>query len=324
MRRRDFISLVGGTALGWPLAARAERSLPVVGILHQGAPGDAKDFISSFRQGLRQSGYVEGQNLKFEFRWAEGRYDRLPGLAADLIRTNIAVIFAAYLPAALAAKSATTTIPIVFLSGSDPVEAGLLVSLNRPDGNVTGINIASMLGAKRLGLLNELMPKADLVAVLVNPNNRNAQAHIRDIQAAASALAQKIQIFGASSDGELETVFATLAQARPDALLVNPDTFLQDRRDRSIAWAARQRVPAMYYQREFVTAGGLMSYGTIDKDGFRLGGIYVGRILKGERPAELPVMQPTKFEFVINLVTAKALNLDIPPKLLALADEVIE
>jgi putative tryptophan/tyrosine transport system substrate-binding protein len=323
--RRDFITLLGAGAVAWPLAARAQQpGTPVIGVLHQGAPEANKEFIASFLQGLRQSGYVEGQNVKIEFRWAEARYDRLPGLAADLAHQNVAVMAAAYLPAALAAKSATRTIPIVFVSGSDPIETGLVANFNRPSGNVTGIVITAMLGAKRLELLRQLVPQADHIAVMANPTNRNTQAHIKDIQAAALTLAQKIQIFDVSSDSELETTFATLAQQRADALLVNPDTFLQDRRDQIIAWAAHHRVPAMYYQREFVTAGGLMSYGTPDKDGFRLAGIYAARLLRGEKPADLPVMQPTKFELIINLVTAKSLGLDIPPTLLALADEVIE
>jgi putative ABC transport system substrate-binding protein len=325
MRRREFISLTVGAAAGWPLAVRAQQpAMPVVGVLHQGAPEANREFIASFVQGLRQSGYVEGRNVKIEFRWAEAQYDRLPALATDLAHQNVTVMAAAYLPAALAAKSATSTIPVVFVSGSDPIEAGLVTNFNRPSGNVTGIVITAMLGAKRLELLRQLVPKADHIAILTNPTNRNTKAHVKDLRAAALALAQRIQIFSVSSDRELETTFATLAQQRADALLVSPDTFLQDRRDQIIAWAAHHRVPAMYYQREYVTAGGLMSYGTPDKDGFRLAGIYAARLLRQEKPADLPVIQPTKFELIINLVTANSLGLDIPPTLLALADEVIE
>ena len=325
MRRRAFITLLGGATAAWPLGARAQQAaMPVVGVLHQGAPEANRDFIGSFLQGLRQSGYVEGRNVKIESRWAEAHYDRLPALAADLAHQNVTVMVAAYLPAALAAKSATSTIPVVFVTGSDPIEAGLVTNFNRPSGNVTGIVITAMLGSKRLELLRQLVPNADHIAILANPTNRNTKAHVKDLQAAALALAQRIQIFSVSSDRELETTFATLAQQRTDALLVNPDTFLQDRRHQIIAWAAHHRVPAMYYQREYVTAGGLMSYGPPDKEGFRLAGIYAARLLRQEKPADLPVVQPTKFELTINLVTAKALGLDIPPTLLALADEVIE
>ena len=323
-RRREFITLLGGAAAAWPLAARAQQpAMPVIGFLHQGAPETNKDFIAAFRQGLRQSGYLEGQNVTLEFRWAEARYDRLPALAGDLVRRPVDVMVATYLPAALAAKSATDAIPTVFVIGSDPVVTGLVSSLNRPTGNVTGIMILhATLGAKRLELLHELVPAADFIALLVNPANRNAEIIIKDVQAAALTLSQKIQIFNLSNDHDLETFFARAAA--PGALLVSPDTFLQSRRHQLIAWATRQGVPAMYYEREYVAAGGLMSYGPIEKDSFRLAGIYAARILKGEKPASLPVIQPTKFELVINLAVAKALGLDVPTKLLALADEVIE
>jgi putative ABC transport system substrate-binding protein len=326
MRRREFITLLGGAAVTWPLAARGQQSVrPVIGFLHQGTPETNKDFIAAFHQGLRQSGYLEGQNVTLELRWAEARYDRLPVLAADLVRRPVDVMVAAYLPAALAAKSATETIPTVFVIGSDPVAVGLVTSLNRPTGNVTGIMILhATLGAKRFELLHELAPAADLIAVLVNPANRNAEIIIKDVQAAALTLGKKVQTVNVSSDRDLEMFFATPAQLRPGALLVSPDTFLQGRRHQLIAWASRQGVPTMYYQREFVAAGGLMSYGPIEKDSFRLAGIYAARILKGEKPASLPVMQPTKFELVINLAAAKALDLDVATKLLALADEVIE
>jgi ABC-type uncharacterized transport system substrate-binding protein len=329
VRRRKFITLLGGAAAWpalWPRVTRSQQSAtPIIGFLHQGAPETNKDFIAAFRQGLRQSGYLEGQNMTLDFRWAEARYDRLPALAADLVRRPVDVMAAAYLPAALAAKSATDAIPTVFVIGSDPVATGLVTSLNRPTGNVTGIMILhATLGAKRLELLHELAPTADVIAVLVNPANRNAQIIIKDVQAAALTLGQKIQIFNVSSERDLETFFATPTQLRPGALLVSPDTFLQGRRHQLIAWASRQGVPAIYYEREFVAAGGLMSYGPIEKDSFRLAGIYAARLLKGEKPASLPVMQPTKFELVINLAAVKALGLDVPTKLLALADEVIE
>jgi putative ABC transport system substrate-binding protein len=324
--RRELITLLGGAAAAWPIAARAQqRAMPVVGVLHQGAPETNKNFIAAFRQGLRQGGYLEGQNVTLEFRWAEARYDRLPVLATDLVRRPVDVMAAAYLPAALAAKSATDAIPTVFVIGSDPVATGLVTSLNRPTGNVTGIMMLhANLGAKRLELLHELVPNAHVIAVLVNPTNRNAEIIIKDVQAAALTLGRKIQIFNVSNDRDLETFLATLTQLRPGALFVSPDAFLQGRRHQLIASATRQGVPAMYYEREFVAAGGLMSYGPIEKDSYRLAGIYAARILKGEKPASLPVMQPTKFELVINLAAAKALNIVVPTKLLALADEVIE
>ena len=323
MKRREFITVLGGMAATWPLAARAQQpAMPVIGFLHQGAPETNKDFVAAFHQGLRQSGYLEGQNVTLEFRWAEARYDRLPVLAADLVRRPVDVMVATYLPAALAAKSATDAIPTVFVIGSDPIVTGLVSSLNRPTGNVTGIMILhATLGAKRLELLHELVPAADVIALLVNPANRNAEIIIKDVQAAALTLGKKIRTFNVSNDRDLETFFTRPA---PGALLVSPDTFLQSRRHRLIAWATRQGVPAMYYEREYVAAGGLMSYGPIEKDSFRLAGIYAARILKGEKPASLPVIQPTKFELVINLAVAKALGLDVPTKLLALADEVIE
>ena len=322
MKRRDFIMLVGGAA-AWPLAARAQQSaMPVIGFLHQGVPETNKDFVAAFRQGLRQSGYVEGQNMTLEFRWAEARYDRLPALASGLVSRPVDVMVATYLPAALAAKSATDVIPTVFVIGSDPIATGLVTSLNRPTGNVTGIMILhATLGAKRLEFLHALAPAVDVIALLVNPANRNAEVIIKDVQAAALTLGQKIEIFNVSNDRDLEAFFA---RPSPGALLVSPDTFLQSRRHGLIAWATRQGVPAMYYEREYVAAGGLMSYGPIEKDSFRLAGIYAARILKGEKPASLPVMQPTKFELVINLAVAKTLGLDVPAKLLALADEVIE
>jgi putative tryptophan/tyrosine transport system substrate-binding protein len=325
-RRREFITLVVGAVGAWPLVVRAQQAkAPIIGFLHQGASGANKDFVAKFRQGLREGGYVEGQNVTIEFRWAEGHYDRLPTLASDLVGRQVHVIAATYLPAARAAKAATSTIPIVFFSGSDPVGSGLVVGLNRPDGNVTGVYmITGMLGAKRLELLRELVPGAQVVAVLVNPANANAQANAREVQSAGLAVGQRIELLSVSDERELETAFAKLAQLHPGALFVSPDTFLQDRREQLIAWAANHGVPAIYYQRDFVAAGGLMSYGPDNNEGYRWAGIYTGRILKGEKPADLPVMQPTKFELVLNLKTATALGLTIPPTLLARADEVIE
>ena len=324
MKRREFITLLGGAAAGWPLGARAQQPpMPVIGFLHQGGAEPNKGFVVKFRQGLRESGYVDSQNVTTEFRWAEGHYDTLPAMAADLARRQVTVMVAAYRPAALAAKSATARIPIVFVSGSDPVETGLVTSINRPGGNVTGVNLFSgMLASKRLELLRELVPKADLVAVLVNPTNTNAETNMKDLQSAALGVRQRIQVLSAGSD--LETAFATLAQSRPGALFVSPDTFLQDRRDQLIAWAAHHSLPTIYYERVFADAGGLMSYGPDQYDGFGWAGVYTGRIVKGQKPADLPVMQPTKFELVINLKTAKSLGLDVPPTLLARADEVIE
>jgi putative ABC transport system substrate-binding protein len=326
MRRREFIKVIVGSAASWPLSAHAQQSTwPVIGFLHQGRPETNKEFIAAFRQGLRQSGYLEGKNVTLEIHWAEARYDRLPVLAADFVRRPVDVMVAAYLPAALAAKSATDAIPSVFVIGSDPVAVGLVTSLNQPTGNVTGIMILhATLGAKRLELLHELAPAANVIALLVNPENRNAEIIVKDVRAAALTLGKKVQTFNISSDQDLEAFFAMPMQQRPGALLVSPDTFIQGRRHQLIAWATRQAMPTMYYQREFVEAGGLISYGPIEKDGFRLAGIYAARILRGEKPASLPVTQPTKFELVINLAAAKALGLDVSTKLLALADEVIE
>jgi putative tryptophan/tyrosine transport system substrate-binding protein len=326
MNRREVITVLGG-ATAWPLAVGAQQqpAMPVIGFLHQGGAEPNNGFVVKFRQSLRESSYVDGQNVTTEFRWAEGHYDRLPALAADLARRQVTVMVAAYRPAALAAKSATARIPIVFVSGSDPVETGLVTSINRPGGNVTGVNLFSgMLASKRLELLRELVPKADLVAVLVNPTNTNAETNMKDLQSAALGVRQRIQVLSAGSDLDLETAFATLAQSRPGALFVSPDTFLQDHRDQLLTWAAHHRVPTIYYERVFVDAGGLISYGPDQYDGFAWAGVYTGRILKGQKPADLPIMQPTKFELVINLKTAKTLGVDVPASLLARADEVIE
>ena len=324
MRRRAFIAGLGSAA-AWPLVARAQQTaLPVVGFLHQGAREANERFLAEFRRGLRESGYVESQNVAIEFRWAEGHYDQLEMLVADLVRRQVAIIVAAYRPAAIAAKSATSRIPIVFASGSDPVQSGLVTSLNHPGGNITGVYLTgNILAAKRLELLRELVPKHELIAVLLNPANNNFKDNVKELQAAAQGLGQQIELVSVSTDNDLSTGLARLTDLRPGALFVGPDTFLQNHRDQLIAWAARQNVPAMYYERSFVDDGGLLSYG-YDFDEFRWSGIYVGRILKGQKPADLPIMQPTKIELLINLKTAKALSLEIPPLLLARADEVIE
>jgi putative ABC transport system substrate-binding protein len=324
--RREFITLLGCAAAAWPLAARAQQpAMPVVGFLHQGASEPNQGFVAKFRQGLRENGYLDGLNVMIEFRWAEGHYEKLPALATDLARRGVTIIFAAYRPAALAAKSATASLPIVFASGSDPVEAGLVASLNRPGGNVTGVNLfGGILAAKRLELLRELIPKADLIAVLVNPANSNAEVNIKELQSAARGVGQRIEVLYAGREHEFDTALATLEHLAPGALFVSPDTFLQDRRDQIVAWAARHNVPTIYYERVFVDAGGLMSYGPDNYDGLRWAGVYAARILKGQKPADLPVLQPTKFELVINLKTIKALGLTVPDKLLVAADEVIE
>jgi putative tryptophan/tyrosine transport system substrate-binding protein len=325
MRRREFISLLG-IAAAWPLAARAQQPAPpVIGLLAGGSPESFAPNSAGFRQGLQEGGVVEGRNAVIEPRWARGRFDRLPGLAADLIARGPAVIVTQTLPAALAAKAATTTIPIVFVIGEDPVEVSLVHTLNRPGGNVTGLsNFMNLLGAKRLELLAETVPNANALALLVNPNNPNAAPDTKTLQAAAQALGRRIEVLKAASESDLDAAFATIAEQRFGGLFVNIDSFLAARADQVVALAARHRVPASYPLRQFVAAGGLMSYDASFADAFRRAGIYAGRILKGDKPADLPVLQPTRFQLAINLKTAKALGLDIPPKLLALADEVIE
>jgi putative ABC transport system substrate-binding protein len=325
MRRRDLITLLGGAAAAWPLAARAQQAaVPVVGFLRSATLADVQQWVTAFRQGLKEAGFVEGRNVAIEFRSADNHPDRLPALVADLIRQPVAVIVG-NTDSAVAAKAGTTTVPIVFATGSDPVRDGLVASLNRPGGNVTGVAFfSSVLGAKRLELLRQLAPRATTIAVLVNPNSPNTEADRRDVQVAAQAIGQQLVIFDVSSDRDIETAFATLVQRGAGALLVGSGGFLNSNRERIVALADRHVLPAGFSQREGVVAGGLMSYGTSITDAYRQVGIYAGRILKGEKPADLPVMQSTKFEFVLNLKTAKALGLAIPDKLLALADEVIE
>ncbi|MFL4979486.1 MAG: ABC transporter substrate-binding protein, partial [Xanthobacteraceae bacterium] len=317
MRRREFILAFGGAAV-WPLVARAQQpAMPVVGFLRTTLT-DVPHYVTAFRQGLKEAGFVEGQNVAVEYRSAEGRHDRLPALVADLVRRPVAVIVATTTPAALAAKAATTTIPIVFEMGSDPVRLGLVASLNRPGGNVTGVSWLSELAAKQLGFLRDLAPGAARIAVLVDPKFPTTERFVSEVWAAASAMGQQIEVLDVSSDREIETAFTTLAQRGAGALLAGFGGFFLSQRERIVALAARHRIPAIYYSRDYVAAGGLMSYAASVTDAYRQAGIYAGRILKGEKPGDLPVMLPTKFELVVNVKTAKALGLEIPDKLLAL------
>jgi putative tryptophan/tyrosine transport system substrate-binding protein len=327
MRRREFITFMGGAALAWPFAARAQQStLPTIGYLSTRSPGEAKYVTDAFAQGLNEIGYVEGRNLAIEYRWAELQYDRLPGLASDLVRRQVAVIAAVGgAHSGLAAKAATSTIPIVFVSAGDPVTFGLVASLNRPGANVTGISMITVaLAPKRLELLYELVPAPGVIALLVNPTSPYVEPETKDVMASAGALGRQVRVLNASTGPEIDTAFTTLVQQGVRALLVSGDPFFDSQRDRLIVLAAHHAIPAIYQWREFPMIGGLMSYGTSILDAYRRSGIYVGRILKGAKPADLPVMQPTKFEFVINLRTSKALGIEIPPKLLTFADEVIE
>jgi ABC-type uncharacterized transport system substrate-binding protein len=328
MQRREFISLLGGTAAAWPLAARAQQSaMPVIGFLSSAFAEAFVGRLRGFRQGLKEAGYVEGENVAIEYRWAEDKYDRLPELAAELVRRKVAVIATSGGPAAaFAAKAATTTIPIVFLVGADPVRLGLVTSLSRPGGNLTGINFfAFELAAKRLGLLRQLIHGVTRVALLVNPTDAaNADATVRDVETAARAVGMQIQVLNASTSHEIDAAFASFVRERPDALIVSNGTFFTDRRIQLAQLATRHAVSAIYGGREYVEAGGLISYGTNLTDAYRQIGVYCARILKGEKPADLPVEQSTKFELVINAQTARLLGLTVPPQLLAVADEVIE
>jgi putative ABC transport system substrate-binding protein len=328
MRRREFIMLLGGAVATWPLAASAQQAaMPVIGFLDPRSPDTIADQLRAFRQGLKDTGYVDGENVAIEYGWADGQIDRLPALAAELVRRRVAVIATnGGAAAAFAAKAATTTIPIVFMAGEDPVRLGLVASLARPGGNLTGVNLViSELTAKRLGLLRELVPGAARVAVLVNPANTvNAETTLRDVEPAASAMGLQIQILKASTSREIEAAFAPFVRERPDALFVGNDAFLTSRRVQLVHLATRHAVPATYTVRDFAEVGGLMSYGVNITDALRQLGIYAGRILKGARPTDLPVVQSSKFELVINAVTARMLGLDVPPTLLAHADEVIE
>jgi putative tryptophan/tyrosine transport system substrate-binding protein len=326
IRRREFIFALGGAGIAWPFAARAQQpAMPVVGYLSSRSPQDAEHLVAAFRRGLRQTGYVEGTNITIEYRWADGQYDRLQGLATDLVRREVAVICASSLNAALVAKSASATIPIIFTISGDPVTAGLVSSISRPEGNVTGFTLLSgTLFAKRLELLRELLPAPARIAVLVNPDNRNAETRLSDVQEAARAVGQQIDIVSASGDSDFAMAFADAARQRAAALLVSDDPYFSNRRELLAALTARHALPAIYSSREYAEAGGLMSYGTNYADVQRQAGLYAGQILKGAKPADLPVMLPMKFELVVNLRTARALGLEVPATLLARADEVIE
>jgi putative ABC transport system substrate-binding protein len=327
MQRRSFITLLGGAAAAWPLAALAQQpAMPVVGFLHSAAPATAADRVRAFRQGLSDTGFVEGRNMAIEFRFAELQNARLPALAADLVRRQVAVIAGVNSTEGVqVAKVATTTIPIVFSIGGDPVKNGLVASLNRPGGNVTGVSyLLTELGPKRLGLLRDLLPNVGLVAALVNPTNPNAESDAKDLLAAAQSMGMTLNVFQATNDREIDAFFAAMVQRRASAFLTLSDPLFVARRQQFVVLAAFQKIPAMYDTRDYTDAGGLMSYAPSLNDGFRQAGVYTGRILKGEKPADLPVMLPTKFEFIINLRTAKSLGLTINPGLLAIADEVIE
>jgi putative tryptophan/tyrosine transport system substrate-binding protein len=327
MQRREFITLIGGAAVTWPLAAGAQQpAMPVVGFLGAGSRESDAYRAAAVRKGLIETGFVEGRNVAFEYRWAEDQYERLPALAADLVRREVAVFVAiGGITSAIAAKSATATIPIVFEIGGDPIGMGLVASLNRPGGNITGVSfLTGTLVAKQFEILHETVPKTALIGFLVNPANPDADNETKSARAAAGSVGQKIAIVQARKDSELETAFATLVQQRAGALVICADPFFNNQRDKLVELAARQKMPAIHSLREYAAAGGLMSYGTSITEAHRLVGLYAGRILKGEKPADLPVQQSTKVELVINLKTAKALGLTVPPQIVARADEVIE
>jgi putative tryptophan/tyrosine transport system substrate-binding protein len=326
MQRREFITLIGGSAAAWPLSARAQQSsIPVIGYLESASQGQFSDLIPAFRKGLSETGYTDGQNVRIEYRWAEGQYDRLPTLTAELVRGNPALIFTTAFNSAQAAKAVTTTVPIVFVSGPDPVQLGLVASLNRPGGNLTGVTLfTSTVVAKRLQLLRELLPEATTFAFIVNPGNTRADSDIQEMETAARALGRQIVVAKAGTDRDFETVFETLALRSIQALVIGGDPFFNSQAQQLVALAGRYAIPTIYPLNEFAAVGGLMSYGSSISDAYRQAGIYAGRILKGAKPADLPVMQPTRFELAINLKTAKSLGLAVPPTLLAQADEVIE
>jgi putative tryptophan/tyrosine transport system substrate-binding protein len=326
VRRRKFITALGGALVAWSRQTRAQQlAMPVIGLLNGRSIDDAAYLVAAFRRGLNEAGYVEGHNVAIEYRWADGHYDRMPAMAADLVRRQVALIAALGDPSPFVAKAATATIPIVFLSGSDPVGRGMVVSLNRPGGNMTGVSVVTgVLVAKRMQLLREVVPTAAVFAMLVNPDNLNTETYTKDVKEAAQTLGLPLRILNASSDRDFDAVFATLVELRPSALVVGSDPFLNSRSEQLVALAARHAVPAIYNYRESVTAGGLMSYGTSLADGWRLAGVYAGKILRGAKPADLPVQNAVKVELVINLNTVKTLGLTFPLPLLGRADEVIE
>ena len=325
MRRRDFIILFGGAAAAWPLAARAQQpAMPVIGFLGSASPAPYARMVAAFRQGLSEAGYVEGRNAVIEFRWAEGQYDRLAAMAAELVRRQVAVIFA-NTPGVQAVMAATKTIPIVFAVAGDPVKDGLVASLSRPGGNVTGVTeLGVEVASKRLQLLHELIPTATIMALLVNPTSPFAETTSRELEAASRTLGLQLNVLHASTPRDIDDAFATLVEMQVGALVIGSDPFFNSHREQLAALTVRHAVPAIYEIREFAAAGGLMSYGASLPDAYRLAGVYVGRVLKGEKPADLPVQQATKVDLIINLRTAKALGLRVPPTLLATADEVIE
>jgi putative ABC transport system substrate-binding protein len=326
MRRREFITLLGGTAVGWPLAGRAQQqTIPVIGFMSSGAPGPLRQQLAAFEEGLKESGYTKGRDVAVEYRFAEGQFNRFPALASDLVSRRVAVLVVTTDAGTRAAKDATTTIPIVFSIGEDPVKLGLVASLRQPGGNITGVyQFTTGLEAKRLGLLHEMVPQVVTIAVLINPNFPASGMQLRDVQEAAASLGVQLIIARANVESDFDAAFSTFVQQRAGALLVCASPFFNGRRQQLVVLAARHSMPAMYEWREFVEAGGLMSYGTRLSDSYRQAGVYAGRVLNGEKPADLPVMQVIKFEFVINLSTAKALGITVPPTLSARADEVIE
>jgi len=325
MKRRELITLLGGAAAAWPLAARAQQpAMPVVGFLRSTPATGFAYIVDPFRQGLNDAGFVEGKNVAIEYRWADNQRDRLPGLAADLMRRQVAAIVGGGVPAAQAGKAATATTPIVFVIGADPVRVGLVASINRPGGNITGVVFSVVPWAKLLGMLHELVPKASIIAVLRDPNGADVESQSRDLEEAARAIGRQILMVNAANEREFHAAFAKVVQAGAGGLLIGASPFLLSQRRQLVALASRHALPTMYNQREFVEVGGLISYGPSQSDAFRRAGVYVGRILKGEQPGDLPVELGTKFELVINLATAKAFGVEIPPQLLSLADEVIE